>query len=413
MTDKKKPAIRFKGFTDDWEQRKFGDIWKNTSNKNKNLDYNENDIISVANMKFKNVQNNTSEDYLKTYNILKYGDIAFEGNKSKDFSYGRFVLNNIGTGIVSHVFITFEPIQKIGIDFMRYYINYEGIMKHILVKSTTKTIMMTTLIVSDIKKQNLLIPDLYEQEEIGLLLTKIDNSITLHQKELEILKEMKKGLLQKLFPDGENTVPRIRFAGFTDDWEQRKLNYLLDSDEGLRRGPFGSALKKEFFVSDEEFVVYEQQNAIYDRYTTRYNISKEKFYELKKFHIKPGDFIMSGAGTIGRISLVPSGIKPGVFNQALIRLRINHSITDSMYFLHFLKSEETQRRLTSRNPGSAMVNLVPISELKEWTISVPKKTEQTYIGQLIEKIENSITLHQRELDILKDMKKALLQKMFV
>ena len=123
-----------------------------------------------------------------------------------------------------------------------------------------------------------------------------------------------------------NKVPQIRFTGYSDAWEERKFENLLDSKDGVRRGPFGSALKKEFFVKNSEFVVYEQQNAIYDNYHTRYKITKENFDELSKFKLNPGEFIMSGAGTIGRISRVPDGIKLGVFNQALIRFRIFYSI---------------------------------------------------------------------------------------
>ena len=87
---------------------------------------------------------------------------------------------------------------------------------------------------------------------------------------------------------------------------------LLDTQNGIRRGPFGSSLKKDSFVKKSDYVVYEQQNAIYDNYETRYFISKEKYNELIRFNIQPGDFIMSGAGTIGRISMVPDGIKKKV-----------------------------------------------------------------------------------------------------
>lgn len=90
----------------------------------------------------------------------------------------------------------------------------------------------------------------------------------------------------------------------------------------------------------------------------------KKYNELIKFKLEPGDFIMSGAGTIGRISRVPKQIKPGVFNQALIRLRINKEITDSEYFIQFIRADFMQRKLTGANPGSAITNLVPMSEVK-------------------------------------------------
>ncbi|WP_270779351.1 restriction endonuclease subunit S [Enterococcus durans] len=206
--------------------------------------------------------------------------------------------------------------------------------------------------------------------------------------------------------------PEIRFPGFTEAWEQRKFECLLDKKDGVRRGPFGSALKKEFFVSNSNFVVYEQQNAIYDNYETRYKITEKKYNELIKFKLEPGDFIMSGAGTIGRISRVPKQIKPGVFNQALIRLRINKEITDSEYFIQFIRADFMQRKLTGANPGSAITNLVPMSEVKKWIVQFPILEEQKKIGNFFKQLDDTIALHQRKLDLLKETKKGFLQKMF-
>lgn len=207
-------------------------------------------------------------------------------------------------------------------------------------------------------------------------------------------------------------VPEIRFEGFTDEWEQRKFEEMLDKNDGVRRGPFGSALKKEIFVKNSDYVVYEQQNAIYDNYKTRYNITKEKFDELHKFSLKENDFIMSGAGTIGRISRVPKGIKKGVFNQALIRFRINNELTNPEYFLQFVRAENMQRKLTGANPGSAISNLVPMSEVKKWEVFVPIKAEQKKLGSFFEQLDDTIALHQRKLEQLQSIKDGFLEKLF-
>ncbi len=213
--------------------------------------------------------------------------------------------------------------------------------------------------------------------------------------------------------DEMKKVPRLRFRGFSEEWELCKFKGLLDKQDGIRRGPFGSALKKAFFVENSEYVVYEQQNAIYDTYETRYKISKEKFKELEKFSISEGDFIMSGAGTIGRISRVPKGVAKGVFNQALIRFRTNTEVTDSEYFIQFVRADKMQKKLTGANPGSAITNLVPMSEIKKWDILIPSKKEQILVGLFLKKLDNTITLHQRKLEQLKELKKAYLQAMFV
>jgi len=207
-------------------------------------------------------------------------------------------------------------------------------------------------------------------------------------------------------------IPKRRFPGFEGEWVDFEFKSLLDSYEGIRRGPFGSALKKEFFVPTSEYVVYEQNNAIYNTWDTRYYINYEKFQELEKFKVLPGDFLLSGAGTIGKISQVPKGVKQGVFNQALIRLRINKSFVDENFFLIWIQSDRMQEKLTDANPGSAMTNLVPMSELKKWIVSIPKKEEQVRVSHFIFKINNLITLHQHKLDKLKNLKKAYLAELF-
>ena len=207
--------------------------------------------------------------------------------------------------------------------------------------------------------------------------------------------------------------PSIIFSRFNEDssWKSKKFKELLNPTEGIRRGPFGSALKKELFVQNSEYVVYEQQNAIYDQFNTRYRISEEKYRELKKFMLLPGDFIMSGAGTIGKISLVPEGIEKGVFNQALIRLRVNKN-TDKEFFLQWMRSPEMQNKLTKANPASAMVNLVPMSEVKEWDVIIPSLDEQSAIGSLFRTLDDLLASYKDNLVNYQSLKETMLSKMF-
>ena len=192
------PEVRFKGFTDAWEQRKFSDLYEKISEKN-DLSYSLDKIISVANMYYKSDAKVSNEEYLRTYNIFRYGEIAFEGNKSKEFTYGRFVENTIGDGIISHVFEVFRAITKYDIYFWKYYINYEPIMGKVLSRCTKKTTMMTNLVAKDFLKETVFVPSLAEQKQIGILLNTLDKFITLHQLKLDRLMSIKKGLLQQLF----------------------------------------------------------------------------------------------------------------------------------------------------------------------------------------------------------------------
>ena len=177
------PEIRFKGFTDPWEQRKFSELYEKVSRKN-DLTYGKDDIISVANMYYKAESYITDENYLLTYNVFEMGDIAFEGNKSKNFAHGRFVENTIGNGIVSHVFDVFKPrMTNYDLQFWKYAINNERIMGPILLRSTKASTMMTNLVADDFLQENFLIPCYEEQKKIGEFLNQLDTLITLHQRE--------------------------------------------------------------------------------------------------------------------------------------------------------------------------------------------------------------------------------------
>lgn len=192
------PEIRFKGFNNEWEKKKFEEIYNKVSEKN-DLTFKGNKIISVANMYFKNTNNESDDKYMRTYNVFRVGDIAFEGNKSKYFKYGRFVENTIGNGIVSHVFDVLRPKSDYNLYYWKYFINNDNIMGRILRKCTTKATMMNNLTSSAFLKQTILVPSLPEQEKIGSLFFKLDALITTSEQKSAKLEELKKALLQKMF----------------------------------------------------------------------------------------------------------------------------------------------------------------------------------------------------------------------
>ena len=387
------PKLRFPGFTGAWEQRKLGEITKTHSLKqyiSEAFDHGKYMVIQQGENPIAGYANGDPFENFK--DVTLFGDHTLSLFKPQE----KFFVASDGIKILS-------PSLKMNGMFYYYLLEKyrpqsEGYKRHF-------TIM---------KKSTALFPiEIDEQIKISNFLKELDSLIALHQRKLEHLQEQKKGLLQKMFPKNGETVPEVRFPGFTDAWEQRKFSEILAKSDGLRRGPFGSALKKEFFISSSEYTVYEQNNAIYNTWKTRYFITPEKFQELHKFQLVPGDFILSGADTIGRIAQVPANITKGVFNQALIRIRINPEWMDKNFFLIWMQSENMQRKLTQANPGSAMTNLVPMSEIKKWEIIIPSKAEQNKIGEFIQKLNSLITLHQRKLDHLELMKKGLLQQMFV
>lgn len=220
-----KPKIRFKGYTEDWEQRKLGELYQRNTERNENLiGYDK--TISVATMSYKDDGNGASESSLSTYKVLRVGDIAFEGHTNKQFRFGRFVVNDIGTGIMSPRFSTLRPLNEMPVNFWKQYIHSEAVMRRILVNSTKAGTMMNELVIPEFLNQTIMVPSENEQAVIGQYFTNLDHLITLHQRKCDETKKLKKCMLQKMFPKEGEKVPEIRFSGFTGDWKQRKLNEI-------------------------------------------------------------------------------------------------------------------------------------------------------------------------------------------
>ncbi len=193
------PKIRFKGFEGEWKKVKFSELYERSSIKN-DLSFGTDKIISVANMYYINNEKQVDDDYLRSYNVMRLGDIAFEGHSSKEFAYGRLVENTIGDGIVSHVFVVMKPkSKKYDLNFWKYYINNENIMGNILCRCTKASTMMNDIVINDFLKESILVPSYEEQVEIGKILTSLDHQITLQTQRLEKLKQMKAACLDKMF----------------------------------------------------------------------------------------------------------------------------------------------------------------------------------------------------------------------
>ena len=192
------PEIRFKGFTDPWEQRKFSDMYEVNNERNTDCGLGYDRTLSIATMSF-NGGNGAADDSLRNYKVIRVGDIAFEGHANKVHAYGRFVLNDAGDGLMSPRFSCLRPIVEQRYSFWKYYIPHEEVMKPILVKATKSGTMMNELVPDDLMRESILVPCLAEQEAIGDGLSQLDNLITLHQRKLEALKNLKKAMLDKMF----------------------------------------------------------------------------------------------------------------------------------------------------------------------------------------------------------------------
>lgn len=377
--NKTKPDIRFKGFTEAWEQRKFSDLYVKVNEKN-DLIFGTDKIISVANMYYKEDVKESSDDYMKTYNVMRLGDIAFEGNKSKSYAHGRFVENTIGDGIVSHVFDVFRPIVSYDLNYWKYFINNENVMGRTMARCTKSSTMMTNLVANDFLKENVLVPAIEEQSKIGAYFANLDSLITLHQRECDQLKELKKSMLKKMFPRDGSNIPEVRFAGFTDAWEQRKLGEIIEVNSG----------KDYKHLKSGNIPVYG---------TGGYMLSVNDALSFDKDAI--------GIGRKGTID------KPYILKSPFWTVdTLFYAIPKENYTLNFVFGifQKIDWKSMDESTGVPSLSKATINNVR---VSYPNSTEQIKIGQYFSKLDDLITLHQRELEILKNLKKTCLKRMFI
>ena len=382
MSDKKRkvPKLRFPGFTDAWEQRKLGDEFQKVNERNDGS-FGREHWISVAKMYFQEpekVQSNNIDT--RTY-VMREGDIAFEGHPNSEFKFGRFVANDIGSGVVSELFPIYRHKCQYDNKYWKYAIQLERIMAPIFAKSITSSGNSSNkLEPSHFLRQSMSVATYEEQKVIGDFLNKFESLLSLHQRKLDNVKMLKKSLLQKLFPKDGEKIPELRFPGFTDDWEQRKLiDEVISIDTG-----------KSKFTSKE--------SGVYEILGSTSVIGYDDSYDYE------GNFLLTArvganAGTLYRHSGKVKISDNTVFIQG-----------EQLDFLYYALLHFDIKRL-SFGTGQP---LVKASELKEQDIMMPvENLERMTIGTFFSNFVHLISLHQRKLDHLKELKKGLLQQMFV
>lgn len=386
MADKV-PDIRFKGFSDGWEQRKFGEVFKKNLEKNENQ-FSASKTISISKMQYKKDGNGAGQSSLGQYKVLRVGDIAYEGHTNKQFTFGRFVMNDVGDGIMSPRFTTLRPVHPIDVNYWKYFIHYEPIMRNYLVRSTKRGTMMNELVVPEFLNCYFFEPSYEEQSAIGNLLSNLETIITLHQRKLEGLEESKKLLLQKMFPKNGQNRPDTRFDGFTDDWEQRKLGDILDYEQ-----PGKYIVKSTYYDDEFKTPVLTAGKSFLLGYTD------EKEGIKNATPVNP--VIIFDDFTTG-LHFVDFSFK---IKSSAMKLLSLQNKNDNLFFSYLLlKNLNYQPQSHERHWISKFTNF----EVKDTS-----EKEQKDISSFILNVDNMITLHQRKLDRLDELKKLLLQKMFI
>ena len=412
--DMAKPTIRFKGYQDDWEQRKLGDIGKARSG----VGFPDADQGGVTGVPF-----------------FKVSDMNLDGNENE-----MTVANNYVTAeqIAVHRWspITELPaifFAKVGAAVMlnrkrlcRFpFLLDNNTMAYSLsptkwdadfAKALFGTVDLTSLVqvgalpsynAGDVESMGIYLPSLLEQEQIGGFFKQLDTLITLHQRKCDETKRLKKYMLQKMFPQNGEKVPEIRFSGFTDDWEQRKVTDLGEIYIGLvttmteHYTDKGHLLIRNSDIKDGYFEFGE--NPIY---------LDEEFSEQNKSRMHQlGDVITVHTGDIGTSAVIGEN-EVNSIGFATIVTRPNQEILDSNYFATYLNTDTHKQWAISMATGDGRSNY----NLKDYTklvVPIPEIEEQKKIATCIVNLNSLITLHQRELENLQNIKKFMLGKMFV
>ena len=351
--------------------------------------------------------NVTDEQYLRTYNVMRLGDIAFEGHSNKEFSHGRFVENYIGDGIVSHIFTVLRPHVPFDVNYWRYAINNEKLMRLPLIRSTKASTMMHDLVPSDFLREAIPTPTLAEQMRIGAFLAGLDNLITLHQRKYDKLCTVKKSMLDKMFPKPGETEPEIRFEGFTDPWEQRKLGSIAASfDYGL------NAAATEYDGQNKYLRITDIDDATHEFLKSDLTTPLADLAMSADYLLEEGDLLFARTGaSVGKTYLYRQYDGTVFFAGFLIRARIEESADpEFVYQATLTGAYKRYVAITSQRSGQPGVNA---QEYADYQLMLPSRTEQQQIGMTLRSLDNLITLHQRKLELLRNIKKSLLDRMFV
>ena len=401
--------------SNDWEQRKLGELGslKNGMNFSKEAMGIGFPFVNLQNIFGNNVIDVTnlgkamaSDSQLKDYNLLN-GDVLFVRSSVKLEGVGEAALvpQNLENTTYSGFIIRFRDEYGLDNNFKRFLFGIESVRNQIMAQATNsanKNISQTVL-----ENLCLKIPNKSEQEKIGLYFSNLDHLITLHQRKCEEMKILKKYMLQKMFPQNGQLVPQIRFSGFTEDWEQRKVTELGEIYIGLvttmteHYTDNGHLLIRNSDIKDGYFEFGE--NPIY---------LDEEFSEQNKSRMHQlGDVITVHTGDIGTSAVIGEN-EVNSIGFATIVTRPNQEILDSNYFATYLNTDTHKQWAVSMATGDGRSNY----NLKDYTklvVPIPEIEEQKKIAACIVNLNSLITLHQQKCDELRNIKKFMLQNMFI
>ena len=420
------PKIRFKGFKDAWEQRKLGEIYGSIGNA----------FVGTATPYYVNQghfyleSNNVKDGQINHNSEIFINDEFYEKQKDKWLHAGDMVMvqsGHVGHAAVipkeldntaAHALIMFRNAkEKIEPYFLNYEYQTDKTKKKIENITTGNTIKH--ILASDMQEFEVDIPKYEEQKIIAGYFRTIDHLITLHQRKCDETKQLKKFMLQKMFPKNGEKNPKIRFEGFTDDWEQRKLGALMEDGIILEQSDGNHG---ELYPRSEEFVnegiPYIAASSIssdgerIDFNLTKY-LSMERAIQFRKGVAKNGDVLLAHNATVGPSVMLSMDYEFAILSTSLTLYRLDKEKMSPMFFLQAIRSGYFQKQLEVFMKQTTR-SQVPILTQRNLQISYPiNKVEQERIGEFLSNLDHLITLHQRKCEKLKALKKFMLQNMFI
>ena len=393
-----KPKIRFKGYTDDWEQRKLGDICSRVQGNDGRMEL-PTLTISAGNgwmNQEDRFSGNIAGKEQKNYTLLKRGELSYNHGNSKLAKYGTvFSLQTYEEALVPRVYHSFK-VEKGNANFVEYYFATKLPDRELgkLISSGARMDGLLNIGYDDFMGISLLLPKTQEQDCIAGYFRKIDMFITLHQRKCEETKKLKKYMLQKMFPQNGQTVPEIRFAGFTDAWEQRKFSDIATRESSVCTS-----------ASDIPSVEYEDVVAEEGR------LNKD----IRSKEVAKAGITFDGSQVLyGKLRpYLHNWLNPDFKGIAVGDWWVLKPVNMDKNFLYRLIQTQQFDNVANQSSGSKMPradwNLISSSEF----MLPPSKEEQSKIGGYFDELDHLITLHQHKCEQLQSMKKFMLQNMFV
>ncbi|WP_105128479.1 restriction endonuclease subunit S [Streptococcus suis] len=401
------PRLRFPGFTDAWKQRKLGEVAEMYSGGTPSVGRKDYYTGGIPFIRSAEINSDTTELYLT--------ELGLNNSSAKMVSKGSLLYALYGAtsgevglsrldGAINQAILAILPNDDLTTEFLMYWLRRE---KSTIVEKYLQG-GQGNLSAGIVKQLEPTIPTLPEQEAIGNFFSDLDQLITLHQRKLDDVKELKKALLQKMFPKGNgNDFPELRFPEFTDAWKQRKLGEVAISfDYGL------NSAATEYDGENKYLRITD-----IDDDSREFNISdltspEINLFGLDEYRLSIGDILFARTGaSVGKSYIYRSVDGKVYFAGFLIRVKIKDTFNPDFVFQNTLTSNyERFISITSMRSGQPGVNA---QEYSNYKIMFPTLPEQEVIGSFFSDLDQLITLHQRQLDHLKLLKKALLQQMFI